>query len=244
LFRALANPVPPENLADYNRQAAQHNLPPLPYALLLGDEANSFFDEKGLADELADIARRGRKWGLMMALAAHSWREKDVSRTLSALLPTRVCFKVGDDTTGTVILNSKMAGKQAMTFSHPGRGYLVLSGHRQIFQSYHLPAETLRELLAQAAQGQSPTPLNPVEVALVQYALEQLGGAFTVNKLDKAVQAGKVPGVGAEFKYHRIQALAEEFAQKGWITKPKHATDSRKVTPELAKLAGLGIQGL
>lgn len=237
LFRAAAAPVPPDNLDEYNRLAAEHHLPRLPYALFLADEANSFFDEKGLAEQLADLARRGRKWGLLMALAAHSWRERDVSRTLSALLPTRVCFRVSDDTTGAVILNSKMAGKQAMGFSQPGRGYLVMNGQRQIFQSHYLPPEQLRAVLTQAHAGQRPSPLSAVEVALVQYAITQLKGAFIINKLAEAARAGQV-GNGETITHHRIRKIAENFEQRGWLTVPTNAVDARKVTPELAALVG------
>ena len=94
--------LPPADLDAYNRLALQ----PLPPIMLIVDEANSYFDHKNILVRLEDLSRRGRKWGVVIVLAAHNWRAKDVSRGLSAMFPTRVCFRVADDTSGAVALIS------------------------------------------------------------------------------------------------------------------------------------------
>lgn len=228
LFQTVSDDgLPPADLEAYNRLATQ----PLPPMALIIDEANSYFDHKDLLARLEDISRRGRKWGLMIVLAAHNWRAKDVSRGLSSMFPTRVCFRVADDTSGAVALNSRRWGKQAMKLRHPGRGILLLDGRYQVFQAYRMADEqTALPRLVEAS------PLSPIEKEMVVYALEQLNGCFTVNGLAQAME-------GRGITRYRISKLAEDWERRGWLTTPRHATDARRITDELLILAGLERTG-
>lgn len=231
LFQALPG-SPVSNLDEYNQAASQ----PLPRLLLVIDEANSSFDNKAIVSSLEDLARRGRKWGAVLALAAHSWRAADVSRGLSAMLPYRVCFRVADDTSGAVALGSRHWGQQAMKLRQPGRGILNLEGRFQIFQAPHVTPEQKLAL----AQPLETAPLSPLEQALTAYALAHLDGKFIVNRL-----AAAFAGQGAS--HHQVQKIAGQFARRGWLTAPIHATDARSITPELAALAGqprTGVQAV
>jgi hypothetical protein len=71
--------------------------------------------------------------------------------------------------------------------------------------------------------------LGDVERALVAYALQELNSAFKVNALAEA-HKGTISG-------RQIRKLAKQWEQRGWLTTPEHATDARKVTPELEALA-------
>ena len=230
LYRSAArNGQPPADLDAYNQIAGEM----LPYIMLVIDEANSYFDHKDLLEKLQDLARRGRKWGLVLILAAHNWRAKDVSRALSAMIPNRVCFRVSDDSSGTVVLNSRIWGKRAMALRHPGRGILLLDGRYRVFQAYWLPEDRLNSLAA----GQLPAPLSDLERSLVGYALEHLDGRFIVNQLAQAF-------AGQGVSHHQVQKLAEQFERRGWLTQPAHATDARRLTTELSALAGHARTGV
>lgn len=230
LFQTISDGgLPPADLEAYNRLATQ----PLPTITLIVDEANSYFDHKGILARLEDLSRRGRKWGLTITLAAHNWRAADVPRGLSAMFSTRVCFRVADDTSGAVVLNSRRWGKQAMKLRQPGRGILLLDGRYQVFQAYRLSPEQERSGLATKADM---SPLSEIESSLVVHAVEQLDGRFIVNQLAAAFAKQGVTN-------YRVSKLAEAWEQRGWLTKPRHATDARRVADELRHLAGLDQTG-
>ena len=128
-----------------------------------------------------------RKWGVVIVLAAHNWRAKDVSRGLFAMFRQPGCFRVADDTSGAVALNSRRWGKQAMKLRQPGRGILLLDGRYQVFQAYRLSPEQERQGLAIKVDL---SPLSELERSLVTYALDQMDGRFVVNKLAAAFAAG------------------------------------------------------
>ncbi len=220
----------PADLKEYNRRAIQ----PLKRVIVVIDEANSYFDNKMIVAGLEDISRRGRKWGVILVLAAHSWRAADVSRSLSAMFPYRVSFRVADDTSGSVVLGSKNWGKTAMNLQQPGRGVIRLDGRYQIFQACRL---TLEQKLAHLHPFIEPEPFDKIELALVQYALHNLDGRFIVNRLAEAMQ-------GQGITHHQVQKTAEQFERRGWLTKPAHATDPRRITPELARLVGAPRTGV
>jgi len=81
------------------------------------------------------------------------------------------------------------------------------------------------------------SPLSDVEQALVVHALEQLEGRFIINRLAQALE-------GQGVTHHQVQKIGEQFERRGWLTKPAHATDPRRITPELANLVGLTRTGV
>lgn len=227
--QALYRQVGQENQLPADLEAYNHIAPtPLPRMMLIVDEANSYFDHKELFTLLTDLARRGRKWGLHLVLAGHNWRAKDVPRSLSAMFPTRICFRVTDDTSGVVVLNSRIWGKRAMHLKHPGRGILLSEGQYQFLQAYRAPELSTRP--------DTLLPLTPLEIRLVAYALTHLDGKFIVNRLAEAF-------AGEGVTSHQVKTLAQAWERRGWLTPPSHATDARRVTSELMDLAGLARTG-
>ena len=230
LFRtANNNGLPPADLDAYNQVSPR----PLRRMLLLVDEANSYFDRKAILESLTDLARRGRKWGLAIVLAGHNWRAADVPRSLSAMFPVRVSFRVSDDTTATVVLGSRRWGKLAQQLHRPGRSILLLDGQYRLIQAYRLSPEQAHDL---AGPVDPPNPLNALEQALVTHALLHLDGRFIVNQLASAF-------AGQGVTSHQVKTLAAAWERRGWLTAPQHATDGRKVTDELASLAGFSRTG-
>lgn len=231
LFReSMRNGILPADIDAYNK----HNANQIQRLLLLIDEANSYFDHKGIQEKLADLARRGRKWGISLVLAGHNWRASDVSRSLSAMFPVRISFRVSDDTSATVVLGSRRWGKIAQQLRQPGRGIALIDGRFSVFQGYRLTEE---QVSSSTNSNNSVDPLNIAERMMVQYGVENLGGKFIVNRLASALG-------GEGITHHQVQRTAERFERCGWLTRPLHATDARKITPELAALAGFSLTGI
>lgn len=82
--------------------------------------------------------------------------------------------------------------------------------------------------------GQDVTPKPPAlsddERALVEHAVQELDGAFTVGKLTTAFQ-GRI-------SQHVIRDIASRWEREGLLTPPAGITAPRRITPALAALAG------
>ncbi len=156
LYREVAGSGrPPEDLDEYNSLSASR----LPRLVLIMDEANDFFEDKAIVEQLTLLARHGRKWGLHIILAAHNWRARDVPRSLSARFPSRIAFRVDDGTSALVVLEDHALAKQAMKLRQAGRGLVKLAGAgTTVCQTYYLTAAQEQSWLALA-------PARPVESA-------------------------------------------------------------------------------
>lgn len=223
LFKGMTRPggLPVQKIEEYNRVVSQ----PLQRAFLIVDEANTFMDQRGVSDTIADIARQSLKYGIHLVMAAHSWRAQDVPRSLSASFATRVSFRVNDDTSASVVLDSNEWGRKAMHLALPGRGILRLDGGSpQIFQSYHLPEERLAGLLA-AGKPVKASLLSDDERRLVQRALVEVAGRMTQDDL---VSWGLAP--------RQARRLAETWEIKGWLAQDPNRKNARYVTPDLRQI--------
>jgi len=223
LFKGMTKPggLQVQKIEEYNRLVPQ----PLPRAFLIVDEANTFMDQRGVSETIADIARQSLKYGIHLVIAAHSWRSQDVPRGLSASFATRVSFRVNDDTSASVVLDSNDWGRKAMQLSLPGRGILRLDGGTiQEFQAYHLPEERLATLLSSGAPV-SVSPLSDGERSLVQRALQETGGRMTQEDF---MAWGLQP--------RPARRLAETWERKGWLTQDANRKNARYVTPALLEL--------
>ena len=165
------------------------------------------------------------KYGIHLVIAAHSWRSQDVPRGLSASFATRVSFRVNDDTSASVVLDSNDWGRKAMQLSQPGRGILRLDGGSiQDFQAYYLPEERLAALLASGAPV-NISPLSDEERSLVQRAMQETGGRMTQDDL---LAWGLQP--------RPARRLAETWERKGWLAQDTNRKNARYLTPALLEL--------
>ena len=146
--RALFTSAPgyPDSLTEYNATASK----PLPRLALVVDEANTFFADRTLVSQAADLARRARKWGVHCAFAGHNWRAADIPRDLSAMLQNRLAFRTSDNTSGTVVL--ERAGAETLP-NVPGRAIIRLGGEYHIMQTYHLDKARLVDLVKKSPKS-------------------------------------------------------------------------------------------
>ena len=149
LFREIAGgQIPPEDLEGYNL-LAHEKLAPM---ILIADEFNTFANASEVLEPLTDLARRGQKWGLLIVLAAHSWRSRDIPRTTADLLQSRIVFRLNSREAARTILDG---GEAAMVthITQPGRAVVVLNGDSQQVQTYRVDAQRIMTL----AQGSEVT---------------------------------------------------------------------------------------
>jgi hypothetical protein len=224
--------IPPADIEAYNK-VAEH----LSRFMLVIDEANDFLEDKALERRLAHLARYGRKFGLHIVVAAHRWadnRGAGVSRDFSSRFPTRISLRVSDDTSGVVVLENQKWGNWVQD-KPPGTAVIRYNGKHIPFKVYFVPPEVEAGWLENATAGPAPL-ITEQERQMVQYAVDELEGAFTVLKIVE-----KFADMGAT--QWRVRILAEKWEKIEYLTTPADAISPRLVTPKLADLAGVNLKG-
>lgn len=214
------------DLASYNRQS----LAPLPYILLIVDEALDLAlqagDRSTLVRDLARLASKGRACGLFIWLAAQHPKADVLPRVVTLNLSTRVIFRVLDEAAARV---AGCPGAERIRVDRPGRCLVRFDGSPAMIQGYNLADEALAAVAGTQAGAMTPA-ISDAERRLIAYAVEHLDGCFAVGKLTAA---------DLGWTNHGIKRLAQRWELLGWLSAPRHATDARRVTPELLRLAGI-----
>ncbi len=169
LFRVIAGgQIPPEDLEGYNA-LSQEKLAPM---ILIADEFNTFANASEVLEPLTDLARRGQKWGLLIVLAAHSWRSRDIPRATADLLQSRIVFRLNSREAARTILDG---GEAAMVthITQPGRAVVVLNGDSQQVQTYRVDAQRIMaltqgsEVTAPRRSSAAPTDSERDEITIL-----------------------------------------------------------------------------
>jgi len=212
------------NLAAYVRAAG-----PLPVLVLVVDE---FIDLAVLAGprspfyrSLLRLASKGAGLGIYLVLSATNPKAEVINTLVRANCSTRVAFRCAERRQSEAILET--AGAEGLP-AVPGRMLVRLPGSNRLveLQGYYVEGTP--------SAGTGPV-LSDEERELVAYAVERLDGAFPVGQLAEAFR-GRMTA-------WRIRMLAEDWERRGWLTRPRHATDPRRVTDELLEMAGLARTG-
>jgi hypothetical protein len=218
LFRAVADRgIPPADIDAYNQVASE----PLPRIALVVDEANSYLGDKKVFAQMADLLRRGRKWGLHIFLSGHEWHKETVPAEVNDMLQTRIGLTVASEQTSAVVLRSSHWGKWVIG-KPAGRGVLRTNQY-QPMQFYLVTEEMEREWLAQSVV--TPAPLPDAEALLVKRALEDAGGKMTLGLLMEW-------GLGQR----EARRLLDTYEARGWLERDASEGNARKVSPKLADL--------
>jgi hypothetical protein len=200
---------------------------PLPLLLLAVDEAADFAGTP-VMETLKNVARKGRAFGISVIVGTQHPEAKVIDAQVRANLPTAIAFQTRTPVESRVILGCGGAEGLdrpglALTFVKDERGV----GRWEKVQTLRADVRFLRDLVQRSVVPRSA--LSEVEADLVLYALERMDGAFVINRLDEAFR-GRI-------SRRQIVSLAQRWEKRGWLTSPAHATDARRVTPELEALA-------
>jgi hypothetical protein len=193
--------------------------------LLIVDECADF-GKSPVMDDLIELARKGRASGVSLILATQRPDSEVLSRQVKANVSTRIAFQTVDAVESRVILDRSGAEKLART----GLCLTNAGGQWRTVQAAYVPEAALGEWVDRAPAG---PVLGETEQALVAYALDELGGSFTINALYDAFKG--------EVSKYALEQLARRWETRGWLTEPGHDDNGYKlgrlVTDELAKLA-------
>jgi len=218
------------DLLGYNRRAGE----PLPFILCVVDEALDLALSGGreVLGHLKVLAMRGRSAGVFLwAATQHASAVEGLPRVVAANMARRLVFRVVDGNAARV---AGCPGAQDLPVDCPGRMLARLEGGPVELQGYFVSDEALEGIARGVTGRPAGLALSDGERALVRFAVEELGGAFIIGRLAEARLEG--------WTAWGIRKLAERWERRGWLTAPAHATDPRRVTPELCDLCG-GLEG-
>jgi DNA segregation ATPase FtsK/SpoIIIE-like protein len=201
---------------------------PLPLLLVVVDEVTDLVLEAGrqagsLQHALIRLVSKGRAAGIVLLVATQN-PKSDVFDTLArGNFKTRIAFPVPEPNVSRTILGQ--AGAEQLP-QVPGRMLAVVEGHSREpmeLQGFYLDDETVKALTGTLA-GRAYSRLTDVEREMVEYAVEQMGGAFDTNAL-----AVRFKG---RLSRPKIQRLARLWEKRGWLT-PAVVGESRRITEAL-----------
>jgi hypothetical protein len=195
---------------------------PFPLLLLVVDEAADFKDDTAM-ETLVEIARKGRAMGVSILLGTQSPSSKVIDPQVRANLPTAIAFQARTHIESKVILGCK--GAEALR--RPGQALTFVDGEWHEVQVLRVDPDGVGDFIAEQVVVERPA-LNDVEQALVHYAVEQLDGAFTIDRLYEG-HRGKI-------SRRQLVKLGRRWERRGWLTEPAHAAAPRRVTDGLLAL--------
>jgi hypothetical protein len=176
---------------------------------------------------LTQIARKGRAQGISLVVGTQYPTKRVIHPQVKANLRTAVAFQTTTGTESRVIINRNGAEH----LRHPGRCLTFLDGRWREVQTFFVDEGT-PEALTGLAEAKSDPVLPPLHVELVRYAVEELEGAFIINRLYGAFK-GRI-------SKRRLTQLAHHWELRGWLTEPTRDDNGHKqgrlVTDELSSL--------
>ena len=194
-----------------------------PLLLVVVDEVADFGKSPVMPD-LVRLARKGRASGISLIMATQRPSADVLSSAVKANLPTRIAFKVTSGMDSRIILDRT----GAQEIRRRGLALCNVGGRWQKVQTAFIPEGQEGEWVD--VERVAPI-LSDVERDLVEFALDNLGGAFKIDPLYSQFK-GRI-------SRRKLAKLARTWERRGWLTKPAHATDARRVTDDLLDVAGL-----
>jgi DNA segregation ATPase FtsK/SpoIIIE-like protein len=207
---------------------------PFPLLLLVVDEAADFRGDAAM-ETLVKIARKGRAMGVSILLGTQSPSSKVIDPQVRANLPTAIAFQARTYIESKVILGCK--GAEDLT--RPGQALTFIEGAWRKVQVLRVEPDAVGDFISEQVVVERPAEdqsvLSDVEQALVRYAVEELDGAFKVNRLYDVL--------GDRISKRQILKQAKTWERRGWLTEPQRNEHGhpvgRQVTDELREMARL-----
>ncbi len=215
------------NIQSYNAIAPA----PLPYLLVVVDEARDLINQAGarspIAKLLQSISTGGRSAGVYLwAATQYASAAHGLSRATSENLRSFV-FRVADETSARV---AGCPGAQNIPASAPGRLLARLRDDAEPtpLQGFFLDDDELRVIgarIAGAANEPVPVRLTEDEFILGLYARDQLRGKFTIAALAEA-HRGRI-------SQRRIEDISRTWESRGWLAVGATRAEGKTLAPEL-----------
>lgn len=214
LYQGAANF--PETIEEYNQESAE----PLKRVLVVLDEFNSAVSNTGgangeLAKLAAQVAWRGRKFGVTLVFAAQDFSKEIIGRVrdqVGAVIAHRVRSE-------EVARNLGLAAAVRISEKTPGRAITDRWGQ---IQSYYLD----KSLLMGGGVVTLAEPLTVEERALAERAERETNGRVSLEVLMNRFQMGQ----------RESRRLQDDWKLRGWAANDPQRDNSLYITPKLAVL--------
>jgi hypothetical protein len=217
-----------KNLMSYNSRAAEC----LPLIVAVIDEVTDIALQCGLRSRfytnLIRLASKAGSFGITLVLATQNPKAEVLNTLIKSNLSTRIAFRVATPGHSRTILGTK--GAEKLPRDIRGRMLVRLDTDLIELQGFLVTDGQILALMRRLGGGSVTPQLEPIERDLVAYAMQHLEGGFKIGELARAFAADERTSAW------RIRKLAERWEQDGLLTKPAHATASRKITPRLLSL--------
>ncbi len=194
----------------------------LPLLLLVVDEAADFAKTAAMKT-LIEVARKGRAFGVSVIVGTQHPSAKVINAQVKANLPTAIAFQTRTHVESGVILGKSGAEQ----LSRPGLALTFVERRWETVQTLRVDEETVQVFIGEHVAVERPA-LSEIETALVRYAMEELGGAFIVNKLYEAHRG--------TISKRALETLAQRWEAQSWLTTPASRSAPRRVTDDLLTL--------
>ena len=218
-------------LAMFERAGGIQNLtvwnyyhPKLPRLILFVDELAVIMLDSGLKKKaeplLADISARGRAPGVHVVLATQRPEVKVVSGLIKANLDARFAFRVTDNTSSIIILDTVEAAK--FDDSTPVGRYIYRRGLEKVeVQAPLITAGQIKKVIKDVMGGggngtgkhQAIARMSPEEIFRV--AIRQLDGNFSIRKvydtLERRVSLAYIRELGQEYEGEIVEVDGELY---------------------------------
>jgi len=227
-------------LADYNAKAEE----PVPAILVVVDEvADVAFQSGGAGSDvmklLASVIAKGGAFGVHAVLSTQRPDASAIAGLIKANVASRIAFWLPSDLDYRLVLQPAKGVRLPPIRRVPGRMITRLSGRPfRVMQGFYVSDDMIGDLVRQWKAGSAvAVQLDDLEAELVEYAVQELDGAFIVNRLYQAFKG--------DISKRRLEALARTWERRGWLT-PERRDErghslGRAVTPALAELAAIPL---
>ena len=238
------------NLSAYNERVAPLGLEPLPLIVAIVDEVTdlSLLAGNAFMTPLTRLASKAASYGIILILATQNPKAKVLDTLIRGNLSVRIAFRVASGDHSRVILGR--AGAERLPRTVRGRMMARLDADLIELQGYHVPdrwidclAAKLRgyrldptfvtDAMARASTDQSGArqmALTDLQRQLVQYAVQELGGAFPVGKLYQRFKD--------QLSHRQMRKLAARWEREALLLPAASENEPRRVTEELSRMAG------
>jgi hypothetical protein len=198
----------------------------LPLILVVVDEVTDIALQCGLRStfyqNLIRLSSKGAAFGLILVLATQNPKAEVLSTLIRGNMSTRIAFRVSSAAHSRTILGR--GGAQELPRTVRGRLLARLDRALTPLQGFYVSDEAILALAERWTEGQTPA-LTPLERTLVDYAVQELDGAFPIGRLYEQFRG--------QISHRQLVKLGQRWEGTGWLTPPPSATEARQVTPAL-----------
>lgn len=155
-----------DDLEEYNRWATE----PLKPIVCVADEANDLLEIEAIENDAQLLARRGRKAGIWIILAAQEWKVAVIDARIRRQLSTKIQFRANDPAQARMLVGR--SGASLLADVPPGRAVASLPGQGIIqIQAPYLSKADIQQVvplthLPQPVIELPPAPLTPEEARI------------------------------------------------------------------------------